>query len=233
MSLTLAYSALIAGVLVWLFLVRKLSTKSWLPQTNVTAAGADAEDAEQRWPASKIGLWIFLGVVTSLFGLFISAYYMRMGHGHGADAALGDWSSISKSPILWINTVLLILSSIAMQWSRAAATRGDAQQTKRMLLLGGLLTIAFLLGQLVAWRDLRLSEYFSLRNPAVAFFYVLTGVHGLHLLGGLYVWARTYARMQYRRAEVIDVRLSVELCSVYWHFLLLVWVVLFCLLLST
>jgi len=233
MSLTFAYSALIAGVLIWLFLVRKLSTKSWLPQTATTAAGSGEDDAEHRLPASKIGLWIFLAVVTSLFGLFISAYYMRMGHGHGADAPLSDWSSISESPILWINTVLLILSSVAMQWSRSAVARGDAQQTKRMLLIGGLLTIAFLVGQLTAWRELRFSEYFSMLNPAVAFFYVLTGVHGLHLIGGLYVWGRTYSRMQYQRAELIDVSLSVELCSVYWHFLLLVWVVLFCLLLST
>jgi cytochrome c oxidase subunit 3 len=62
---------------------------------------------------------------------------------------------------------------------------------------------------------------------------LLTGVLGLHLLGGLYVWGRTYIRLRYQRAELIDVRLSVELCSVYWHYLLLVWIVLFGLLLAT
>jgi cytochrome c oxidase subunit 3 len=62
---------------------------------------------------------------------------------------------------------------------------------------------------------------------------VLTAVHGLHLIGGLYVWGRTYARMRYQRVELIDVRLSIELCSVYFHYLLLVWIVLFGLLLAT
>jgi cytochrome c oxidase subunit III len=70
-------------------------------------------------------------------------------------------------------------------------------------------------------------------NPATAFFYLFTGVHGLHLLGGLVVWARTVARMTRSDVELIDVRLSVELCTVYWHYLLLVWLVLFAVLLST
>jgi cytochrome c oxidase subunit 3 len=180
-----------------------------------------------------MGLWVFMGVMTSLFGLFISAYYMRMGHGHGADAALGDWRALSESPLLWVNSVFLVLGSIAMQWARSAAARGDAQRTRTAHLMGGLLTIAFLIGQLIVWRALRASESFALINPAVAFFYVLTGVHGLHLLGGLYVWGRTYARMRYQHAELIDVRLSIELCSAYFHYLLLVWIVLFGLLLAT
>jgi cytochrome c oxidase subunit 3 len=156
-----------------------------------------------------------------------------MGRGHGADAALGDWRSISESPLLWINSIILVFGSIALQSSRAAIARGDAIRTQRSLLLGGVLTCAFLVGQLIVWRELRASDVFDPRNPAVAFFYLLTGVHGLHLLGGLYVWGRTYIRLRYQRAELIDVRLSVELCSVYWHYLLLVWIVLFGLLLAT
>ena len=100
-------------------------------------------------------------------------------------------------------------------------------------MLGGLLTLAFLGGQFYAWTQVRDSEFFTPSNPAVAFFYLLTAVHGLHLLGGLYVWGRTLARMRRKDVEVIDVRLSVELCSVYWHFLLLVWLGLFAVMLST
>jgi cytochrome c oxidase subunit 3 len=232
MSLTVAYGALLTGILVWLFLVRKLSAKPWDAHAAISAVDAHAEGSE-RTPPTKMGLWVFMGVMTSLFGLFISAYYMRMGHGHGADAALGDWQAISESPLLWLNTILLVLGSIAMQWSRSAAARGDAQRTQGALLIGGLLTICFLIGQLIVWRALRFSAFFSLLNPAVAFFYVLTAVHGLHLLGGLYVWGRTYMRMRYQRVELIDVRLSIELCSAYFHYLLLVWIVLFGLLLAT
>jgi cytochrome c oxidase subunit 3 len=232
MSLTVAYGALLTGILVWLFLVRKLSAKPWDSRAAISALDAHAAGTE-RTPPTKMGLWVFMGVMTSLFGLFISAYYIRMGHGHGAEVALGDWQAVSESPLLWINTIFLVIGSIAMQWSRSAAASGDAQRTRVALLFGGLLTICFLIGQLIAWRALHRSEFFSLLNPAVAFFYVLTAVHGLHLLGGLYVWGRTYARMRFQRVELIDVRLSIELCSVYFHYLLLVWIVLFGLLLAT
>jgi cytochrome c oxidase subunit 3 len=232
MSLSFSFGALLTAILVWLFIVRKFTAKPWDSRAAISAMDAHAEGTE-RTPPKKMGLWVFMGVMTSLFGLFISAYYIRMGDGHGADADLGDWEAISESPLLWFNTALLVLGSIAMQWSRSAAARGDAQRARATLLVGGILTICFLIGQLVVWRDLHRSEFFSLLNPAVAFFYVLTAVHGLHLIGGLYVWGRTYARMRYQRVELIDVRLSIELCSVYFHYLLLVWIVLFGLLLAT
>jgi cytochrome c oxidase subunit 3 len=232
MTLTFAYSALALGVLIWFAIARKFTAKSWEANSPVSALDAH-EDGVERQPAARVGLWIFLGVVSSLFALFMSAYYMRMGKGHGADAALGDWGAITESPILWVNSIILVFCSIAMQWSRSAATRGDSARTQRSLLIAGALTLAFLIGQLLAWRELRVSAVFDPRNPAVAFFYLLTGVHGLHLLGGLYVWGRTYFRLRFQRVEIIDVRLSVELCTVYWHYLLLVWIVLFGLLLAT
>jgi cytochrome c oxidase subunit III len=227
LSLTLAYAALLTGVIVWLILVRKLSAKSWEPQPRTAP---DAEEAP-RWPPARVGLWAFLGVVTSLFGLFISAYYMRMsGHGH---VPITDWNALREPSVLWLNTVMLILSSVAMQAARAAVKRGNAERARTALLIGGLLTLAFLAGQFYAWTQVRGSDFFSPLNPAVAFFYLLTAVHGLHLLGGLYVWGRTLLRMHSKDVELIDVGLSVELCSVYWHYLLLVWLGLFAVLLST
>ncbi len=100
------------------------------------------------------------------------------------------------------------------------------------LIAGGVFTISFLAGQLWAWQQLNASGYFLTANPANAFFYLLTALHGLHLLGGLLVWGRATGKVL-RGAGVGDVRLSVELCTVYWHYLLLVWLVLFALLLST
>lgn len=227
MSLTVAYAALATGIIVWLILVRKLSAKSWEAQP---AGAADLDTP--RWPAARIGLWVFLAVITSLFGLFVSAYYMRLSGHHGSGPA-DDWVQLSEPPVLWLNTVLLIAASVALQSARKAVRTGSVDRGTTPLLLGGLLTIAFLCGQLYAWSQVRESEFFSALNPAVAFFYLLTAVHGLHLLGGLYVWGRTLGRMRREDVEVIDVRLSVELCSVYWHFLLLVWLGLFAVMLST
>jgi cytochrome c oxidase subunit III len=227
LSLTVAYFALATGIVVWLILVRKLSAKSWEAQP------ASAIDAEApRWPAQRVGLWVFLAVITSLFGLFISAYYMRLTGHHGSGPAT-DWESLSEPPVLWLNTLLLIAASVTMQAARKAVRSGSVERSFTPLLLGGLLTLAFLGGQFYAWSLVRESEFFSPLNPAVAFFYLLTAVHGLHLLGGLYVWGRTLARLRRQDVEAIDVRLSVELCSVYWHFLLLVWLGLFAVMLST
>lgn len=229
MSLTVAYGALATGIVVWFVLVMKLRARPW----EATAAGAP-QGGGFSVSAKRIGLWIFLAVVTSLFCLFISAYYMRMGGHAGHDSmAPGDWKAIRDPSILWFNTVLLIFGSIAMQSARSAVAQGNAQQTRVRLFAAGLLTLAFLIGQWFAWREIRYSELFSPINPAVAFFYVLTAVHGLHLLGGLVVWARTLARSLRKDVELIDVRLSVELTSVYWHYLLLVWLGLFAVLLST
>jgi cytochrome c oxidase subunit III len=227
LNLYVAYTALFIGVAVWFLLVRKLRAKPW----EVQAAPTTAESEEPGTPTAKIGLWVFLCVITSLFGLFISAYYMRMG-GHGHTTAT-DWAQLTDPAVLWLNTLLLILASVAMQSSRASVARGRADRTRDGLMIGGLLTLAFLAGQFYAWRQIVVAGDFSPRNPAVAFFYLLTAVHGLHLLGGLYVWARTLLRLHSKDVELIDVRLSVDLCTVYWHYLLLVWLGLFALLLST
>jgi cytochrome c oxidase subunit 3 len=230
MSLTVAYLALATGIAVWAVLVTKLRAKPW-----EAPAAAAPQTTGFSVSAKRIGLWIFLAVVTSLFCLFLSAYYMRMGQhaGHGSPMAAGDWKAIRDPTILWFNTLLLILGSVTMQSARAAVTRSQVEQTRVRLFAAGLLTVAFLIGQWLAWREIRYSGLFTPINPAVAFFYVLTAVHALHLLGGLVVWARTLARSLRKDVELIDVRLSVELTSVYWHYLLLVWLGLFALFLST
>lgn len=231
MSLTVAYSALITGILVWLVLVTRFRAKSWEP------GGVTAEIDAQRFPPQRVGLWVFLAVVTSLFGLFIAAFFMRMGH----DAVASDWKPFPEPMILWINTAVLIVGSVAMQWARSSVAKGDAVSTRRALVVAGVMTLAFLVGQVLAWRLMIISGYFQPYNPAVAFFYLLTLLHALHVIGGMVVWARMLLRMRAVNAappatEAVDVRrrfrLSVELCTVYWHYLLFVWLVVFALLLT-
>ncbi|HKQ83064.1 MAG TPA: cytochrome c oxidase subunit 3 [Steroidobacteraceae bacterium] len=229
MTLSLAYGGLILGVVAWFILARKMSARSW--EASPLPEGPSASE-DNRPQTAKVGLWVFLGVITSLFSLFISAYYMRMGQGHGA---LQDWQALSEPKVLWLNTFVLLASSMVMQWARSCVRRGYKKQTRDGLLLGALLTLAFIAGQLYAWRLVvpAATDGWFLRDPALSFFYLLTAVHGLHLLGGLYVCGRTLLRLQTQALEAIDVRLSVELCTTYWHYLLLVWLVLFGLLLST
>jgi cytochrome c oxidase subunit 3 len=213
------FVGVLAGILVWIFVVRRLTAKSWQSAGTVDPVGVVTPIT------ARLGLWMFLAVVTSFFGLFISAYSMRMHH--------GDWTHVAEPDVLWINTAMLILSSVAVQTALVAIKHQQRNAAKVALIATGVFALAFLAGQLVAWQQLSASGQFIRGSPATAFFYVLTAVHGLHLLGGLWVWGRTTFRLAGRGAELIDVRLSVELCTVYWHYLLLVWFVLFGLLLST
>jgi cytochrome c oxidase subunit III len=100
------------------------------------------------------------------------------------------------------------------------------------VLAAGACSTGFLVGQILAWRQLTAAGHVLSSNPANAFFYLLTALHGLHLLGGLVAWGRTATKV-WRGIEVADVRLSVQLCAIYWHFLFVLWLVLFVLLLST
>ena len=200
----------------------QLTEKPW-----VTVHGTVVElrdGAAFSLPTATFGLRLLLGVITVLFTLLVVAYVDRM--------ALADWRPLPEPWLLWLNTAMLILSSVALQWARVSADRGQIDGLRFGLFAGGSFAFAFLAGQLLAWRQLAALGYFAATNPANAFFYLITALHAVHLLGGLVAWGRTTAKVR-RCSEVVQVRLSVELCAVYWHFLLIVWLVLFALLLFT
>jgi cytochrome c oxidase subunit 3 len=216
---TLVFLAGLMAVIAWWLVKQTINVEPWEAQLPFARGSA--------WslPLEKTGLWVLLAVITSLFCLLVSAYAMRMHH-HG------DWRSLPEPGLLWVNTGLLILSSVFMQRARNAAEREALVDVRAGLNAGGVFALAFMIGQLLAWRQLNASGYFIASNPANAFFYMITGLHGLHLLGGLVAWGRSLARV-WRGAEAAEVRLGVELCTTYWHFLLVVWLVLFGLMLST
>lgn len=221
---------LLLGVTVWWLLIQRLRDKPWTVH-GVLAGSQEGLTSS----APKVGLWAFLGMVTSLFLIFTGAYVMRMGHGHGE---LHEWHPVAEPFVLWVNTAMLIAASVAMQIAYGRASRNDFAGMRRYFSAGGALTVAFLLGQVLAWLELERTGHYDHTNPAFSFFVLLTAVHGLHLVGGLTVLARTAARLWHGLAgasvvEVAAVRQSVQLCTTYWHYLLLVWLGLFLLLLST
>ena len=181
-------------------------------------------DFEATLPNEIFGGWVIANTVTN------AAF--------GADAVGVEPDTLPDPGLLWVNTAVLILASVALQRARNATAREDLAGLKPNLVAGGLLTFAFLGGQLMVWRQLTSAGYYLATNPADAFFYILTSLHGLHLAGGLWFWARAAGSvskgLESRPVnEVARVRLSVTLCSVYWHYLLLVWLILFGLLIST
>ena len=220
MSITLLVLAVIGAVVAWWLSQQRLAAKPWLEVGAIGFPGTGASSL----PAATIGLGVFLAVVSLLFALLISAYVMRMN--------AEDWTLRPAPMQLWLNTGVLILSSAALQWAQVAARRGQIDNVITGLFVAGVFALAFLVGQLLAWQRLNSEGYFLATNPGNAFFYLLTGLHGLHLLGGLVVLALTADKL-WRSFELGQVRLSVRLCAIYWHFLLLLWLVLFSLLMTS
>ncbi len=200
---------------------RTLTEKPWL----VDGVISDPSDAQlMSIPTSKFGLRVFIAVATVVFSLTIVTYADRM--------LAADWRALPEPLVLWLNTALLIMSSVAFQRAWNSAKRGQMDGVKSGMLLAGGFAFAFLIGQFIAWRQMIGLGYFAATNPANAFFFLVTALHAVHLLGGLVAWVRTSAKL--RRGDALDkVRLSVELCTIYWHFLLIIWLLLFVLLLFT
>ena len=218
MEIGLIFLAVMLGSLLFWLLKQSFNTQPWVAEA--------VEESEYQAPFNAkpkiVALTTFLAVVTSFFALIFSAYALRMDY--------GDWVPLTEPQLLWLNTGILVAASIAFQWTRNAAVRDDQAKLKPGMIATGVLTVAFLAGQYIAWQQLNASGQYVSTNPSNAFFFLLTGLHALHILGGMYVWARATVRL-YGDGE--GVRQSIELCTIYWHFLLLVWLIMFGLLLST
>ncbi|NWL76667.1 cytochrome C oxidase subunit III [Pseudomonas taiwanensis] len=215
-----------------------MSTQLWKHAGGAEPGGWSPGDAhgpeasiQQRYRTAKVGLAVFLGVVTALFLLFLLAFIIR--------SQVSDWRPLTDplAPLahpwmLWVNTALLALGSGCLQWAKVAGERNQASTAGLAFLLGGAFAVAFLAGQLWVWQQFAAFGYFVSGNPANSFFYLLTGLHGVHLAGGLVAWAMVGLRML-RPAPSERLRTGMALCAFYWHYLLGLWLVLFALLTST
>ena len=198
----------------------RAKVKSWVPVEGLIDRRQDR--IALSLSNEKFGLRLFLAVASSLFFLLFVAYTMRKG--------LADWHSVANSRLLWMNTAALILSCLGFQWAKIAANRNQLKGIKNGLLGGGVLALLFIVGQALAWNQLHSMGLYLKASPANSFFYLITGVHGLHLLGGLVAWGKTSVRL-FRNENADQLRMSVELLTIYWHFLLVVWLVMFAMML--
>lgn len=222
MTVTLVFLVLLMAAFVFWLVRQSINVRPW-------AAESTAPERLPHMPASatapRIGLAVFLAVVTALFALAVSAYMMRMDMGQ-------DWRPLTEPGQLWVNTAVLALGSVFLQGAWRAAGRSDRRALRIGLVAGGACSALFIAGQYLVWLQLVDAGYYMSTNPADAFFYLLTGLHAAHLLGGLVAWSGILMRI-WRGASPREVRSSVELCALYWHFLLAVWLVLFWLVLAT
>ena len=174
---------------------------------------------------AKLGVRTIMTVSTVMFSLFIVAYSDRM--------LIHDWRNMPEPWLLWVNTAVLIMNSYFFHNTKIAADQNDSKKIKRGLYTVGFLAYSFLIGQLIVWYQLMNLGYFATSNVANAFFYLFTALHGLHLLGGLYFWGKTTSKFLEGNYKSSNIQHNIELCAIYWHFLLFVWLVLFGLMLFT
>jgi len=179
---------------------------------------------EQRRYAVQLGVWCFLAVVTMLFASFTSSYIVRQ--------AGTDWAPTPLPRVLWFNTALLVLSSVALEVARRDARRGRLAGARTALLATVLLGAGFVVGQFAAWRDLAAAGYYLPTSPHASFFYILTALHIAHLAAGLILLLYITERVSFssRRGDGEEMPFLLGIGATFWHFFGALWIYLFALL---
>jgi len=174
---------------------------------------------------AHLGLRGIITVSIIFFSLFIVTYADRM--------LLHDWQKMPEPKLLWFNTFVLFISSVLFHWAKNKSDNQKFKEVKNLLLLIGFLAIIFFIGQLIAWKQLVEQGYFFNSNIANSYFYLFTTLHVLHLFGGLFFLKRITQKIFDRNSKLLTMQSGVKLCGIYWHFLFLVWLVLFGLMINS
>jgi len=197
---------------------------------NDGSGGGDSGGRGQRGPSNpplprgayKIAIWIAIVSIAMLFLALTAVMVVRA-------EETSDWIRTTVPPLLYINTLVLVASSFTLELSRRALKREAATQFVRWLYVTTGLGVAFIGGQLIAWRELAAQGIFITTNPSSGFLYLLTAAHGLHLLGG--ILALLY--LVFRTQKIIfnpSKRIAVDITATYWHFMDGLWIYLLVLL---
>jgi cytochrome c oxidase subunit 3 len=185
--------------------------------SDVVVMPASLEDPTKGPPGVyRLGVFLLCAAIFTFFGALMIAFYWRA---QGA----AYWQPISLPRMLWVSTNLILASSLTFETARRLWRHGRQQLASRFLLGTACLGAGFLASQLTAWRELVQAGAYLTQNPYASFFYLFTGLHAAHLLGGLI--ALFIVISGFRRRELIDAT------CFYWHFMGGLWIALFAILL--
>ncbi len=179
-----------------------------------------SEEVEQ--PVSmhpkKFALWLFIVSVIMIFAGLTSAFIVRQ--------AEGNWLEFELPRIFWLNSAVIVLSSLTLHWAYLSAKKDQLDQLKLALGITTALGLAFLVGQWFSWVALVDMDVYFVGNPAGSFLYFLTGLHAIHLISG--VIFLIIVLISSFRYKIHSKRMTtLEMCATYWHFLGALWLYLF------
>ena len=172
----------------------------------------------------KFAMWLFIVSVLMIFGALTSAYIVRQ--------AEGNWLIFELPQLFWINTGIILVSSITMHWAYLSAKRDKMESVKIAMVITTILGVSFLVGQYLAWGDLVAQKIYLVGNPSGSFVYLISGLHGLHIVGGV-VFLLIVLNSTFRYKVHSKSLNQIEMCVTYWHFLGGLWLYLFVFLLLT
>lgn len=166
----------------------------------------------------KFAMWLFVASVGMLFASLTSAYIVRQ--------AEGNWLYFNLPATLYWTTAVILVSSVTMQMAYWAARKDQLERVKVLVSVTMVLGVIFLIGQLFAWKDLVAQNVYFVGNPSGSFLYVLTGLHGLHIVSAL-IYLIIVLVSAYRFKIHSRSLAQIEMCTTYWHFLGGLWLYLF------
>jgi cytochrome c oxidase subunit 3 len=206
-----------------------LTEKPWIPQA---AGAATIQNEQHRYNMGKTALKFFLGVVSILFFLFTITFISRTQYPDFQALAGEPWQPLTNTLLLWVNTAMLLAASLALQWTKNRAISGQVNGLIVGLTAAVFFTVLFIIGQIYVWQQLTELGYFFNSNPANSYYYLFTSIHGLHIIGGIF--SLSYVSLRYiKDGSIAKLSTGISLCTTYWHFLFLIWLLLFALLTST
>ncbi len=193
------------------------------PPAGGNDSGGDGKRDRNGQPSTTkyyAGMAIAIVAILMFFMALAAAFLIRKG--------TGGWVPLRIPGLLWVNTAILLTSSATLEMARKRLAKSDLGGFRSLWQVTTILGVLFLVGQLVAWRILAGQGIYLSTNPASSFFYIFTGAHALHLLGGvcalLYVAWRSFDEAKVSRS------VAAEVASYYWHFMDALWLFLLALL---
>lgn len=181
---------------------------------------------ESRKPLSmhpkKFALWLFMVSVIMIFGALTSAYIVRQ--------AEGNWMEFELPVMFWINTIVILLSSVSMHWAYLSVKKDNQETAKIAISITTVLGVAFLVGQYQAWVQLVNNDVYLVGRDSSgvsgSFLYIISGLHGLHVVSGVIVLLVALASVFRMKAQSKNLA-QIEMSTTYWHFLGGLWLYLF------